>query len=382
MKWEIFCIVKRELCKVFGDKRLLFSTIILPGLMIYIIYSLLGNITRTDSDTGGFVALINKPAVLEQVKMDGIHWQEYEEGDIKRLKQEIQDKKMELLIIFPEQFDALAPQQQGEKIPEVKIFYNSSSKKSTALFSQMQTFLNVYEDGLVDVFSVNTSKEQYDLASEKDLTAVMISTMLPMLLMMFIFSGCAAIGPESIAGEKERGTLATLLVTPIDRKSIAIGKILALSFLALLSGVVSFIGTMASLPNAMGMETSFDFSMYSWKEYASLLLVILITACVMIGVVTIMSALSRNVKEAGTLISPLLLVIVFLGILPSSIEFEGILPYYIPVMNSTLCMREIFMFQSSAEHIVVTLVSNCLVTLSLTIVLGRIFESEKLIYTK
>ena len=65
---------------------------------------------------------------------------------------------------------------------------------------------------------------------------MVFSSLLPMLLMMFLYSGCASVAPESIAGEKERGTIATMLITPTKRSDIAIGKILALAIIALLSG--------------------------------------------------------------------------------------------------------------------------------------------------
>jgi ABC-type Na+ efflux pump permease subunit len=58
---------------------------------------------------------------------------------------------------------------------------------------------------------------------------------LPFLILSFLFSGCLAVTPESIAGEKERGTIATLLVTPIKRRELAIGKIISLSILATLA---------------------------------------------------------------------------------------------------------------------------------------------------
>ncbi|MFQ7035420.1 MAG: ABC transporter permease subunit [Candidatus Borkfalkia sp.] len=51
------------------------------------------------------------------------------------------------------------------------------------------------------------------------------------------------IAPESIAGEKERGTIATLLVTPIKRSELVVGKVLSLSALSSLSAISSFIGT-------------------------------------------------------------------------------------------------------------------------------------------
>ncbi|MCK7484352.1 MAG: ABC transporter permease subunit [Bacillus subtilis] len=63
----------------------------------------------------------------------------------------------------------------------------------------------------------------------------MLSTLLPMLVVMFMFTGAMAIGPESIAGEKERGTIATLLVTPVKRREIALGKVFSLGVLSLIS---------------------------------------------------------------------------------------------------------------------------------------------------
>lgn len=73
-----------------------------------------------------------------------------------------------------------------------------------------------------------------------------------MLMLIFLYSGCMSIAPDSIAGEKERGTLATMLVTPMKRGNLAVGKILSLGTLALLSGLSSFIGTITSLPKMMG----------------------------------------------------------------------------------------------------------------------------------
>ena len=69
-----------------------------------------------------------------------------------------------------------------------------------------------------------------------------MAMIMPMLMVSFLFSGSMGVAPEAIAGEKERGTMATLLVTPINRAHIAIGKILSLSVIALLSGLSSFLG--------------------------------------------------------------------------------------------------------------------------------------------
>ena len=137
--------------------------------------------------------------------------------------------------------------------PNVEVYYNSTSTESSAAYQLVSYALDSYEAALANKFDVNAATDDsYDLASKEDSTAQFFAMMLPMLMTMFLFSGCMAIAPESIAGEKERGTIATLLVTPIKRSELAIGKIISLSAIGLLSGLSSFVGTMLSLPKLMG----------------------------------------------------------------------------------------------------------------------------------
>ena len=71
---------------------------------------------------------------------------------------------------------------------------------------------------------------------------------LPMILMTMMYASCMSFAVESIAGEKERGTIASMLITPTPRNQIITGKILALSIMALLGGLSTFLGTMLSMP--------------------------------------------------------------------------------------------------------------------------------------
>lgn len=91
--------------------------------------------------------------------------------------------------------------------------------------------------------------------------------MLPMLLMIFLFSGCMSVAPEAIAGEKERGTIATILVTPTKHSELAVGKIFALSIIALLSGASSTLGTILSLPKLMGGVETMSAAYYTAADY-------------------------------------------------------------------------------------------------------------------
>ena len=117
------------------------------------------------------------------------------------------------------------------------------------------SILDAFESQLANILDVNASADTtYDLASEESITGMIFSMMMPMLLTMLLFAGCMSAAPESIAGEKERGTIATLLVTPMKRSSLAIGKICSLSVIALLSCLSSFVGTMLSIPKLMAVQ--------------------------------------------------------------------------------------------------------------------------------
>ena len=178
--------------------------------------------------------------------------------------------------------------------------------------------------------------------------------LLPLLLMTFLFSGCMSIAPEAIAGEKERGTIATLLVTPMKRSALALGKIFSLSAIALLAGLSSFLGTMLSLPNLMGgADSGMDASVYVLSDYLLLLCVILTTVLVLVALMSIISAYAKNIKEAGTANAPLM--IVSMGVSLSTMfggdGAKSLGVFCIPLYNSVQCMHGIFSFQYAPDKL-------------------------------
>ena len=292
-----------------------------------------------------------------------------------------------MLLVFPADFSAMVAKYEVSDgaAPNVEIYYNSTEAESTKLYRIIGEILDAYEQRMANKFDVNAGGEAYDLASEKDATGQVFAMVLPFLLMTMLFSGCTSIAPEAIAGEKERGTIATLLVTPMKRSALALGKIISLSAIALLAGFSSFLGTMLSLPNLMGgVESGMDASVYVLSDYLLLLGIILTTVLVMVAMMSIISAYAKNVKEAGTAIAPLM--IVSMGISLTTMFGEsgekGLSLFCIPLYNSVQCMHGIFSFQYAPGQIAVTMVSNLLYAFALTWVLTRLFNSEKVMFAK
>ena len=207
--------------------------------------------------------------------------------------------------------------------------------------------------------------------------------MMPMLLMIFLYSGCSAVAPESIAGEKERGTIATMLVTPIRRSDIAVGKILALAVITVLSGASSALGTILALPKLMGGAAGeMDAAIYGIREYLLLAAVILSTVLLLVTLVALLSAFARTVKEAQSYAVPLMILVMVLGItgMFGGGASQNLAMYAIPLYNSVQCIVGIFSFSVLGSGVAVTAAVNGAATLLGVFILTRMFNSEKIIF--
>lgn len=394
MKSSIFVIMRKELMRFFLDKKLVMNCVLLPGLMIFVMYTLMGNalenFTQVEDDYKASVHVVNLPDSIEGIlaSSDVMEVEKIATDEIEADKTLLQQEELDLLVVFPENFDAQVAAYEatsGEVAPNVEMYYNSVSTESSSAYDIMDELLSQYENSMANKFDINNSDTDYNMASEKDMMGSVFSTMLPMLLLTFLYSGCISVAPESIAGEKERGTITTMLVTPMKRSSLAMGKIAALAIIALLSGLSSTIGTIASMPSLMGSATSdMNANVYGVAEYALLGITIMSTVIFLITIISIISAFAKSVKEAQTAVSPLMIIVVVVGIsaMFASGAKEGVAYYLIPLYNSVQAMVGIFSFEIVPMNIMVAFISNIVYSLVGVFVLTKMFNSEKIMFSR
>ena len=391
-------IIRKEFARFFGDRQLVFTTVIMPGLLIYLIYSLMGVGIRNMETQGEqdvvTVRVENMPQSVAPIlsSLDSsivIMQQPVSQADIDAL----QDKEINAIAMrFPADFDALMANYDptgGQPAPNVEIYYNSANNASDRVFNIMQTALNAYEDGMANRFDINRADEEgqtFNQASDDQVVGDILSKLLPMLIIMMLFSGVMAIAPSSIAGEKERGTIATLLVTPMRRNELALGKIVSLSCIALLSGISSFVGIALSLPNMISAgNESIDIPFnYTTSDYIALLLVIFASVLVMASAISLLSALAKDVKNAGTMITPFMLVVMLAGLLPmfQTETIHSLVNYFIPFYNSIQVMADVFAHSLNWTALLITLGSNIVYTGIAIWGLTRMFNSEKVMFSR
>ena len=390
-------IIKKEFARFFGDRQLLFTAVIMPGLLLYLIYTFMGSgmsrMATEGKDDLVVVQVENMPEsvtpLIEGIPSVAVLPQPVSQEDINSL--EGKDLN-EVLVRFPEAFDSIVAAynpQSGLAAPNVEIYYNSANNASSRVYYMLESTLKAYEDQLSNRFDINradTEEAQFDMANTDDVVGGILSKLIPMLILMMIFSGVMAIAPSAIAGEKERGTIATLLVTPMKRNELALGKVVSLSGMALLSGVSSFIGIALGLPKMIQADTAgIELGLnYTGADYVVLLISILATVLIMASMVSILSALAKDVKNAGTMIVPFMLVVMFCGLMPmfQSGTPESLTAYLIPFYNSVQVMTSVFAHEMTWLPVIVTLAANVCYTGVAVWVLTKLFNSEKVMFSK
>ena len=115
-----------------------------------------------------------------------------------------------------------------------------------------------------------------------------------------------------------------------------------------------------------------------------LILVILSTVLFLVSLICIISAFARTVKEAGTLVIPLMLLVMLVGVMSmfSGGAQEQLVYYFIPCYNSVKSMIGIFSFNASALNVAITVAANLLATALCILVLTKMFSSERVIFNR
>ena len=386
---NVITVIKKEFSRFFRDKRLVLGTLLLPGLLIFVLYTFMGNAFASNEEEISKISVINPSAIfsqfIEQAESAGdfpYRFIQSESGDVNAEKEALKKGDIHLVLVFPENFDELIFQ-GSSPAPNVELYYNSAVIKSSSAYTAVLQLLDALEDGLSNLFDINRG-DSYDLATKQESEASFYAMLLPFLIMTMLYSGCMGIAPESIAGEKERGTIATLLVTPIRRSELVVGKILSLSTISSLSAISSFIGTFLSMPKLMGGSIGSTLGAYTVGQYVSLFFIMLSAVLIIVSLISIISSFAKSVKEATTLSVPLMIVVMLVSLTTVifTVNSSAHALFLIPVYNCVQVMSEIFSFKFNAINLAITLASNVFYVALLVFVLTRMFKSEKIIFNK
>lgn len=383
-------IFKKEMARFFSNKVSAIASIVLPGLLIFLLWTLMSDAIASSGETDALrVEVVNSSAVFQAVADEaGIDLVEVDElPDTDAMAEKIKEGETQAFVAFPEGFDqdTMSLTEGGrssEDIPQVQIYYSSQSSMSQAAYAAATSILSSYELSLDSRFSVNSDGNSYDLDIGQEGYSHLAVSMVPFMLLVLVFSACMSVAAETVAGEKERGTIATLLATPIRRNDIARGKILACSLIGLMIALVGSLGIFGSLPNVM--QGALDLSSYGVAEYALIGLVTVSMTLLMVTLITIVSACAKTTKEAQMYLIPVMILVMGIGVMGmfgNEIQ-QDFWWYLIPLYNGVEAIIGILTFDYSAVNLVICVASNLAYSWLGAVVLERLFRSERLMFAR
>lgn len=406
---NIWNIVKKELDKIFKSPRLIISTFLLPGLLIFVMYSFMGNSAKSQNEkmlTHEYnVVLLQESAEMKKlITTDKVGFKvnikTYETAkDYATLQQELNDKTSALyqevqesikseetdLWILPSQnFDNVVTKGANESTI-VSVYQNSMSQYSSLLATQVHQVL-LEKEADINPHNLTINTNVLDVVSDKDSGSMMLAMMAPMLIMTFIFAGALSIGADSIAGEKERGTISTMLMAPISKNHIVLGKIISAIIITIIASIFSFLGLMAALNQFMavlGTEAAMSLNL-NVATTIQLLVMILLISLIAVSLFLIASTYAKSTKEATMYAMPVYILGIVCGVfsmystsLPSNLGY-----YIIPIYNLNLGLKGIFIDSLSNMQFLAIVGSNLVYFVLILVIVRRMFNSEKIMFAK
>ena len=390
-------IYKKELARIFKDKKMIFSVFLLPVLIMVGIMALVGNLaTRQVEDIENhrsIVYMINESdsfsAFLEAADLNMEVNTIKTDGERENVMDLLRNGDADLLIEFPENFDSMIQEYQtGDEVPQIKTYYNPSEDYSSSAYELIsnqtleayrQTLLSqrVADMNGLQIFTVNSDNKDMIVQDDQKASGKALGMMLPYFITILLFAGAMGIGTDMIAGEKERGTMASLLVTPVKRKSIVLGKVFALMTISGISSVIYIVVMGATFPKILGGDSGLDIEITP-EQIVMIGILLVAIAFLYSAIVILISVFARDLKEASTYITPAYMVVLVIGMMTMFTTSEaGMKDYLIPFYNTALALKGILTSEVTMAQYGVTLVMTLVLGGILTAVIAKAFESEK-----
>lgn len=359
-------ILSKELKRVFGDKKMVFSLFILPIILIAGIYGMM--FFLVDKQKSSINEHVSEVFVQNMPDNFSELMSKHTECNINVIpagesadtyKDKLLDGTYDLVVVFPENFyENFKNADATSALPDIKTFYNPSEDNSGEARTRFtETYLEEYKQLLLNerfgslnyamVFSVDADNPDMIVQDDGKATGKILGTIIPYLITLLIFGGAMGLGVDTIAGEKERGTIANLLISPIKRVDIIMGKIAALAIVSVLSAgvyVISFIGSAVVLSKKSGMGEMFNRLSLNFTSVQIVQFVVLLLGLVLlyVGIIGFVSLMAKNIKEAQSFIMPVYILVMFAGMITMYSGDVTSGSYMIPVYNTSAAFKGIF----------------------------------------
>jgi sodium transport system permease protein len=351
-------IYRKELMDALRDRRTIISTIVVPMLMFPLLTIVFGSLAARSIQKvereGSTIMLLgetNAPALAQRIRAaDGIRVVPPSDAYVAL----ISDKKLRCALEFPPRFEADV---KGNRQPGLKIYHFAGEMRSQIAVRAVQKILRDYRDQIIEMRLAEggfnnellkpfASREE-NVAPPEKVGGNVIGGLFPYMIIFLCFMGALAPAIDLTAGEKERGTIESILASPVSRADLVLGKFLMVFTASIVTAVVSLtsFALTFSLPFLAAREIArksqipFDLSV---TGVAAVLLMMLPLAVMFASALMSVGLWSKTTKEAHSYASPLMLLVLMpaMAAMVPGFDLNAKLAL-VPVLNVSLVSKEV-----------------------------------------
>ncbi|MEZ0120033.1 MAG: hypothetical protein SGVNAXEH_000154 [Holophagaceae bacterium] len=406
-------VLKKEMLYWTKDRRTLFLTLFFPLILYPLLFGIMTKMSLNDSrrlSTSVTRVAIDDPRnILSSILFrEGSGFEKFTES-LENIPLALSQEKIHLSIKVPQDAkDYVASQ----KPIDLQITYDPSRDMSEKGFLKIQKFIKD-NDAMIVVGRLNELRLTSDILEPTRISIIkttganeeigkLIGLFLPYFLLISMYAGAMQFGADITAGEKERGTLLSLLTTRLSRLQIMQGKMLAIFCVSILGIAMNLIaiglggftaGNLAlydrvektkAMAISMGSPTPPTIDLQSILTPQAILLtlgLLIPLGLLFSAIILTIGAQSKSVREANVAMVPGIFIVLAIGVfsLSPGIEKLTYLPF-VPLMNITVVIRKLFTGQFVAWEYLITLLMTLLLSWFTVALSGRLLSRENALF--
>ena len=375
----------KEMKDSFRDGRTLFLTVLLPILlmtgMVFFYENLMSDSTE---DKTYYLAISENATELEKSIFTPMKNIELVETDDSRKL--VEEGEVQAAIVFEDNFQEKI---ESEQATNVTIIGDFISKKTSELTQLVEVALLSFESNIVkerllaegiDENKVVPFSIDFEEVTEDSGTAGMLGFLIPLILLIAMGVGASPAASDLFAGEKERKTMESLLMTPVNRSTMLIAKGFAIATIGTIIGALTLIVVIAEiylfteeLRSVLEAIDRID------KVIGISTVVVVVYSLFTSSILMITSVVAKTVKEAQSYATPIMMI----GMVPAMfITMMGVselnnIHFMIPMMNMFAIIKELFAGVINYQHVLLFIVSNLGIAVVLFIISRVMFLKDK-----
>ena len=382
MKNNLWNILKKELRELFRDKKSLAMMLVIPIFIPLLVIGMSAlfesqmNVDTEEYNKIGFSYELSEAeeSIAKEMDIDVVF------GTTKELKEKYEEGNIDLYITKKDNHYTI---------------HSDGSDNSSYASNLMETYFNTYKEVLQQEFLskqkinpdeiLNIITVDEKVIEEDNFFASYIKNYAFLFILMAITVSATYPATDTTAGERERGTLETLLTFPIKSKDIIIGKFLGVTVSSIITGLLSLALAVISLFISKDMFTIYEGvnTMYSLSSIIYAVVVIITYSFFISGLCIAIASTSKTFKEAQSALTPLTFISLFPGMIAFMIGITTTpLISVIPFLNFTTIFTDITAGNINALHIFLMMLSTVIYISIVFFYIIKQYKSEKVLFAK